>query len=110
MNTQQDIIDSLPEHLRAFVAYQDYSRYTARDHAVWRFLLKQLAVNLRQSAHPIYVEGLARTGINTETIPRIEDMNKSLQAIGWRAVGVDGFLPPAIFMEFQALKVLGDRS
>jgi phenylalanine-4-hydroxylase len=106
MNTQQDIIDSLPEHLRAFVAYQDYSRYTARDHAVWRFLLKQLAVNLRQSAHPIYVEGLARTGINTETIPRIEDMNKSLQAIGWRAVVVDGFLPPAIFMEFQALKVL----
>jgi phenylalanine-4-hydroxylase len=106
VNSQQQVIDSLPFHLRPFVAVQDYSAYTARDQAVWRFLLHQLRDNLSQSAHLVYLEGLARTGINLEEIPRIEEMNRCLQHMGWRAVVVDGFIPPAIFMEFQAHRVL----
>ena len=106
MMTQQDVIDSLPVHLRPFVAYQDYSRYTPRDHAVWRFLLHQLRDNLSRTAHPIYQEGLARTGITLDAIPRIEEVNRALNEIAWRAVVVDGFVPPAIFMEFQAHQVL----
>lgn len=106
MRSQQDIIDSLPVHLRPFVAYQDYHRYTPRDHAVWRFLMHQLKHNLSSSAHPVYLEGLQRTGITTEAIPRIEEMNQCLEQLGWRALVVDGFVPPAIFMEFQAHRVL----
>jgi phenylalanine-4-hydroxylase len=33
-------------------------------------------------------------------------MNDILGTIGWGAVAVDGFIPPAAFMEFQAYKVL----
>jgi phenylalanine-4-hydroxylase len=33
-------------------------------------------------------------------------MNEILSKIGWGAVCVDGFIPPAAFMEFQAYKVL----
>ena len=33
-------------------------------------------------------------------------MNDILGKIGWGAVAVDGFIPPAAFMEFQAYKVL----
>jgi phenylalanine-4-hydroxylase len=33
-------------------------------------------------------------------------MNRILQEIGWAAVAVDGFIPPAAFMEFQAYNVL----
>jgi phenylalanine-4-hydroxylase len=33
-------------------------------------------------------------------------MNEILGKIGWGAVAVDGFIPPAAFMEFQAYKVL----
>lgn len=106
MVSQDQVIDSLPVHLRPFVAYQDYQQYTPRDQAVWRFLLEQLKRNLSESAHPTYLEGLERTGISTEAIPRIEDINQCLNHIGWSAVVVDGFLPPAIFMEFQAIKVL----
>src|SRR5436305_2965177 len=36
----------------------------------------------------------------------MEEMNEILGKIGWGAVGVDGFIPPAAFMEFQAYKVL----
>ncbi len=106
MSSQHEIIQSLPIHLQPFVAIQDYKQYTPRDHAVWRFLLHQLSGNLGHSAHPVYTEGLKRTGINLERIPAIETMNDCLKTIGWRAVVVDGFLPPAIFMEFQAHRVL----
>ena len=106
MLTQADVIHSLPVHLQPFVATQDYSAYTARDQAVWRFLLHQLIFSLQGKAHPTYFEGLAKTGISFENIPRIEEINHCLSKLGWRAVAVDGFLPPAVFMEFQAIKVL----
>ncbi|NND83004.1 MAG: aromatic amino acid hydroxylase [Gammaproteobacteria bacterium] len=106
MHSHEQVIASLPEHLRPFVARQDYDAYTPRDHAIWRFLLQQLNANLKHSAHPTYFEGLAATGIGLDAIPRIEEMNACLSKLGWRAVVVDGFLPPAVFMEFQAIKVL----
>jgi phenylalanine-4-hydroxylase len=106
MISQQEVIESLPQHLRPFIAIQDYNSYTPRDQAVWRFLLHQLVSQLQHSAHPLYLQGLERTGITIEQIPKIEVMNAQLQKIGWRATVVDGFIPPAIFIEFLAHKVL----
>ena len=105
--TQQEIIDSLPVHLRPFVKTQNYADYTPRDQAVWRFIMKHLTSQLADSAHAVYLEGLERTGISLDYIPSIEEMNACLAKIGWRAVVVDGFIPPTVFMEFQTLKVLG---
>ena len=104
--SQHEIIATLPAHLRPFVQIQHYDKYTARDHAVWRYLLKYLSRHLQVYAHPVYLEGLRRTGIALDHIPSIDEMNAALAELGWRAVVVDGFIPPAIFMEFQALKVL----
>ena len=104
--TQAEIVASLPAHLRPFVQLQDYDQYTPRDQAVWRFIMRQLTRRLRDTAHPVYLEGLARTGIALDHIPSVDEMNACLARLGWRAVVVDGFIPPAIFMEFQALKVL----
>ncbi len=103
---QQTILNSLPSHLRPFVKSQNYSDYTPRDQAAWRFIMKHLTEQLRNSAHPVYLEGLEKTGIALDHIPSIDEMNSCLAKLGWRAVVVDGFIPPAIFMEFQALKVL----
>lgn len=105
--SQQEVIERLPAHLRAFVARQDHARsYSAEDHAVWRFTLHQLVKALRDTAHPVYLEGLRRTGIDLERIPDIDDINRHMQTLGWSAVVVDGFIPPAVFMEFQARRVL----
>jgi len=104
--SQSDVIKGLPAHLQPFVAIQDYSMYTPRDQAIWRFLLHQLKYSLRDTAHPTYFDGLAKTGIGLEAIPRIEQINAHLNKLGWQAAAVDGFLPPAVFMEFQARKVL----
>lgn len=104
--TQQQVIDSLPVHLRPFLAIQRYEEYTPRDQAVWRFLMHQLVENLTETAHPLYLQGLTETGIDVECIPKIEVMNHCLEKIGWRAAVVDGFIPAAIFIEFLAHRVL----
>ena len=103
---QQEVIDSLPSHLRSFVKTQRCDDYTPQDQSAWRFIMKHLVSQLTHTAHPAYLQGLAKTGITLDRIPAIEEMNECLSKLGWRAVVVDGFIPPAIFMEFQALKVL----
>jgi phenylalanine-4-hydroxylase len=103
---QQVLLDSLPAHLKVFVSVQNYAMYTPRDQAVWRFLLQQLQPQLLVTAHPVYTQGLAQAGISTEYIPCLEEMNARLAVIGWSVVGVDGFIPPEIFMAFQARRIL----
>jgi phenylalanine-4-hydroxylase len=96
----------LPPHLRKYVVTQDYAKYTPVDQAVWRYILRQLKAFLSVHAHESYVEGLEKTGIEIERIPRIEDISAKLQKFGWRAIPVSGFIPPAAFMELQSLGVL----
>jgi len=101
-----EAVRSLPKHLLQFAVDQRYDEYTPVDHAVWRFIMRQNIFFLREYAHKVYFQGLLDTGISFERIPRIEEMNDILGKIGWGAVAVDGFIPPAAFMEFQAYKVL----
>jgi phenylalanine-4-hydroxylase len=99
-------VQLLPKHLLQFAVDQRYEEYTAVDHAVWRFIMRQNIFFLKEYAHKVYFQGLLDTGISFERIPRIEEMNDILGRIDWGAVAVDGFIPPAAFMEFQAYKVL----
>ncbi len=99
-------VAALPKHLLQFAVDQRYDEYTPIDHAVWRFIMRQNTYFLKEYAHKVYFQGLLETGISFERIPRIDEMNEILGKIGWGAVAVDGFIPPAAFMEFQAYKVL----
>ena len=96
----------LPSHLRKFVVNQHYDAYTPRDQAVWRHILGRLTRHLEDKAHPSYLAGLAEAGIGVERIPSLEEMNARLARIGWSAVAVRGFIPPAVFTELQSLGVL----
>jgi phenylalanine-4-hydroxylase len=99
-------VAATPKHLLQFAVDQRYDDYTPVDHAVWRFIMRQNIFFLREYAHKVYFQGLLDTGISFERIPRIQEMNDILGKIEWGAVAVDGFIPPAAFMEFQAYKVL----
>ena len=96
----------LPKHLKVLIVKHDYKRYTAQDQAVWRAVMKRNINYLFDVAHPAYVEGLLKTGISKTKIPHIDEMNDCLARIGWAAAIVDGFIPPAAFMEFQKYRVL----
>lgn len=101
-----EVLEKLPAHLLSLVIEQPYNEYTSRDHAVWRYVMRQNVRYLSQVAHGSYLDGLKKTGISIDSIPHMYGMNRILKEIGWAAVAVDGFIPPSAFMEFQAYNVL----
>lgn len=101
-----EILERLPVHLRQYIKPQNYQEYTPINQAVWRYVMRKNVAYLSKVAHESYLEGLMKTGLSIEHIPNMYGMNRILKEIGWAAVAVDGFIPPAAFMEFQAYKVL----
>lgn len=96
----------LPVHLRQYIAEQDYSLYTPIDHASWRYIMRVSKDFFKDHAHPKYLDGLRETGVTTERIPRISEMDQKLQRFGWRAVIITGFIPPEPFLEMLAHRIL----
>ncbi|HLL05299.1 MAG TPA: aromatic amino acid hydroxylase [Myxococcaceae bacterium] len=106
MTPTEKTLARLPAHLRRYVVGQEYEAYTPRDQAVWRHILRRLRNHLSDKAHAVYLQGLEATGIGMERIPSLDEMNEKLAQLGWAAVGVRGFIPPAVFTELQAMGVL----
>ncbi|MCK5782127.1 MAG: aromatic amino acid hydroxylase [Flavobacteriales bacterium] len=102
MNSQNRV----PKHLQKYVVNQDYEKYTFQDHALWRFVINQNISMLDARAHPSYLLGLHSSGLNTNRIPKIEEINRVLDKVGWFAVIVNGFIPHQVYMEFQSNKIL----
>ncbi|NCD70863.1 aromatic amino acid hydroxylase [Mucilaginibacter agri] len=99
-------VAKLPRHLKQFIVDQHYEHYTPVDHAVWRYVMRQNYAYLKDVAYYPYIPGLQKAGLTIEKIPNLQEMNDALAQIGWGAVTVDGFIPPAAFMEYQAYRVL----
>jgi len=99
-------VAALPAHLKQFIVDQHYEHYTPVDHAVWRYVMRQNYSYLKDVAYYPYIPGLEKAGLTIEKIPSLHEMNDALAKIGWGAVTVDGFIPPAAFMEYQAYRVL----
>ncbi|OKS84984.1 aromatic amino acid hydroxylase [Mucilaginibacter polytrichastri] len=99
-------VAKLPRHLKQFIVDQHYDHYTPVDHAVWRYVMRQNYAYLKDVAYYPYIPGLQKAGLTIEKIPNLQEMNNALAQIGWGAVTVDGFIPPAAFMEYQAYRVL----
>ena len=99
-------VSHLPKHLLEYVVDQNYKHYTPVDQAVWRYVMRQNVHYLPSVCHGSYLEGLKKTGLGIDSIPSMYGMSRILKDIGWFAVAVDGFIPPTIFMEFQAHNVL----
>lgn len=96
----------IPFHLKKYIVEQEPTKYTPVDQAVWRFILRQLKNYLSKNGHDSYLDGVKKTGITVDEIPSIENISQSLGAFGWKAAPVSGFIPPASFLELQALKIL----
>lgn len=106
MYESNPILDKLPKHLKQYIKPQNYADYTAINQAVWRYVMRKNVDYLSKVAHGSYMDGLQQTGISIDHIPNMYGMNRILKDLGWAAVAVDGFIPPAAFMEFQAYNVL----
>lgn len=98
--------ESIPSYLRRYCKPQVYSRYTPREHSTWRYILRQAQDFFKDHAVPVYLEGLKKTGITLERIPKIEDIDKCLREFGWGAAGVSGFIPPSAFLDLQSRGIM----
>ena len=99
-------VPDIPTHLQPYIAVQNYKKYSSENQSTWRYILRQLKDFLSEAAYSGYVSGLRETGITIDRIPHIDDIDQKLQKLGWRAVPISGFIPPAIFMEFQENNIL----
>ena len=96
----------LPKYLQDYVVKQEYEKYTAIEHATWRFVMRNAREFFNQHAYHVYLEGLRETGVPISRIPNVDEMDQVLNRFAWGAVCVSGFIPPLIFLDFQARKIL----
>jgi phenylalanine-4-hydroxylase len=93
-----DADESLPEFLA-----QDYSRYDAESHDVWRILYERRMATLERTGSAVFFEGIERIGLSPDRVPDLADVNRRLDArTGWNAVGVGGFIPANQFFRCLA--------
>ena len=60
----------VPAHLRKYIVPQNYKKYSPEDQAVWRYIMKGIIYNLSQYGYKGALEGLQKTGIYPEKIPK----------------------------------------
>ena len=95
-------IASVPPALPTFVA-QDYARYDAEQHDVWRTLYRRRMPALRETASEVFLRGIDRIGLDAARVPDLAEVNARLAAsTGWAAVGVRGFIPAREFFHCLA--------
>lgn len=82
---------------------QDWARYSARDHAVWRTLFERQTRLLPGRACDAFLDGMARLPIGAEGIPDFDALSEVLlRQTGWQVVAVPGLVPDAVFFDHLA--------
>src|SRR5437763_13547587 len=95
-----DVATDLPTFIE-----QDYTRYDAESHEVWRILYERRMATLRETASHVFLEGAERIGLAPDRVPELADVNRRLAArTGWAAVGVNGFIPAGQFFRCLAAR------
>ena len=91
-----------PAELPVLIA-QNYERYDADDHDVWRILYERRMGTLADTGSRAFLTGMESIGLSPERVPDLAEVNARLAArTGWAAVGVGGFIPAAQFFRCLA--------
>lgn len=84
---------------------QDWSAYTAEQHAVWATLYARRMRALRATASRVFLSGTEAIGLRPDRVPDLTDVNARLAPrTGWSAVPVTGFLPAREFFACLAVR------
>ena len=96
----------LDDAINQYQVDQRWDQYSSEDHDTWRFATTELASVLHGNTYVNYERAFAETGLQIEQIPSLNDVSSALSKFGWRSLVVEGFIPPDVFMLFQANAVL----
>jgi phenylalanine-4-hydroxylase len=82
---------------------QDWSHYTAEDHATWDTLFARQATLLPGRASNAWLRGLDVLKLSKPGIPDFEELSDRLmQLTGWQVVAVPGLVPDDVFFDHMA--------
>jgi phenylalanine-4-hydroxylase len=82
---------------------QDWNRYSAAEHQVWRTLFERQSRLLPGRACDAFVQGLRDLPISANQIPNFDSVNERLMACtGWQLVAVSGLVPDEVFFTHLA--------
>lgn len=82
---------------------QPYDLYSEENHETWGRLLARMQERWERYANPRFLEGLNILQLDTQRIPRLEDVNRFMAPrTGFRAKPVSGYVPAYLF--FDCLK------
>jgi phenylalanine-4-hydroxylase len=82
---------------------QDWSAYSAQEHATWDRLFVRQAQMLRGRVAPAFLEGLDVLRMTRPGIPDFEELSERLQKLtGWRVAAVPGLVPDEDFFRHLA--------
>ena len=86
-----------------YVIDQNWSAYTADEHAIWDFLYRRQREILQDRADPAMLRGLETLDLNRGGIPDFARINVELKArTGFEVVAVPGLVPDEIFFNHLA--------
>ena len=79
---------------------QPYELYSENNHEAWRRLYQGMLPRWRQYANERFREGVERLAIDSEAVPRLEDINRFLAPLtGFEAKAVSGYVPSYLFFD-----------
>jgi len=82
---------------------QEWDRYSAAEHAVWKVLHERQTALLRGRACDAFVAGMHALPIEADRIPHFEHLSEVLlRHTGWQVVAVPGLVPDDVFFEHLA--------
>ncbi|MEP7007705.1 MAG: phenylalanine 4-monooxygenase [Sphingomonas bacterium] len=104
MSDETHVLDRPPEGAAAdWTVPQDWSHYSAEEHAVWDRLFERQAALLPGRASEAYLRGLDVLKLSKPGIPDFEELSERLMKLtGWQVVAVPGLVPDAVFFEHMA--------
>jgi phenylalanine-4-hydroxylase len=82
---------------------QDWSHYTAEEHATWDTLFARQAKLLPGRASDAYLRGLDVLKLSKPGIPDFEELSERLMKLtGWQVIAVPGLVPDHVFFDHMA--------
>lgn len=82
---------------------QDWSHYSAQDHATWDTLFARQSRQLRGRASEAWLRGLETLKLSRPGIPDFEELSeRMMRATGWQVVAVPGLVPDDVFFDHLA--------
>ena len=104
MTEETHVLDSPPPGAATdWTVAQDWSHYTAEEHATWDMLFQRQRALLPGRAADAYLRGLDVLALSKPGIPDFEELSERLMKLtGWQVVAVPGLVPDDVFFDHMA--------